>query len=221
MALYIVSTPIGNIEDITLRALKILEKVDLILAEDTRRTKKLLDHYNIKKPLESFFEQNEERKLPFVLEKLKSGVEIALVSDSGTPLVSDPGFKLTRAVIKQQIKIESIPGASSVLAALTTSGLPTDQFFFLGFLPKKVGKQQEVFDLIDLVSARKPTTFIFFESPFRVKKTLANLAAIFPEKEVVVARELTKLHEEIIRVKSTGVLDKEITLKGEFVILLR
>jgi len=219
--LYLVATPIGNLKDITLRALEVLGTVDIILAEDTRRTSKLISAYNIEKPLESFHEHNEEQKIPTILTNLKAGKKIALVSDAGTPTLSDPGFKLVREVIREGLKVESIPGASAILTALTSSGLPTDQFLFVGYLPKKASKQKEILDLINLVLEKRGTTVIFFESPFRVRKTLGTLAQRFPEKTVVVARELTKLHEEFIRGKAKEVSAQDFPAKGEFTILLR
>jgi len=219
MALYIIATPIGNLKDITFRALEVLGKVDLILAEDTRKTGQLLAHYKISKPLESLHEHNEQHKIPSLLERLKT-VDMALVSDAGTPLLSDPGFKLVREAIAKGIKIESIPGPSAILTALTSSGLPTNQFLFLGYLPKSGGKQKEILDFVDRVTNDRPTTVIFFESPYRIKKTLELLAAKFPEKEVVIARELTKLHEEIIRGKTSEVSTRNLKPKGEFTVLL-
>ena len=219
--LYIVSTPIGNMEDITLRALETLRNVDLILAEDTRQTKKLLSHYKIEKPITSFHEHNEEVKAAQITEKIKSGDKIALVSDAGTPLISDPGFKLIRQLISNGVEVESIPGVSSVITALTSSGLPPDQFLFIGYLPKKLGKMDKTLDFIESVTSQKATTIIFFESPYRLAKTLKILADKFPEKEVVVAREMTKLHEEFIRGKTTTVSKMTITAKGEVTLLLR
>ena len=219
--LYIVSTPIGNMEDITLRALETLRNVDLILAEDTRQTKKLLSHYKIEKPITSFHEHNEEVKAAQITEKIKSGDKIALVSDAGTPLISDPGFKLIRQLISNGVEVESIPGVSSVITALTSSGLPPDQFLFIGYLPKKLGKMDKTLDFIEAVTSQKATTIIFFESPYRLAKTLKILADKFPEKEVVVAREMTKLHEEFIRGKTTTVSKMTITAKGEVTLLLR
>ncbi|HEX7456135.1 MAG TPA: 16S rRNA (cytidine(1402)-2'-O)-methyltransferase [Candidatus Nanoarchaeia archaeon] len=220
-ALYIVATPIGNLKDITLRAIEILGEVDLILAEDTRKTSQLLSKYNISKPLESFHEHNEEKKIDHVLTMLRSGDNIAVVSDAGTPTLSDPGFKLVREVIRNEIKVVPIPGASSILASLVASGLPTDQFTFVGYFPKKVGKQQELLTYIDKALSLKPATIILFESPFRVKKTLSLLTQRFPDKNVVFARELTKVHEEFIRGKVSKVNEMDIKSKGEFTILLR
>lgn len=219
--LYVVSTPIGNLKDITLRALEVLADVDLILSEDTRRTGNLLSYHKIKKPLESFFEHNEEQKIGKVINELKAGTKIALVSDAGTPLISDPGYKLIRECVKHNIKVESIPGPSSLLAALTSSGLPTDQFLFVGYLPKKTSKQNSLLDFIESVFSKRPTTVIFFESPFRLKRFLEILKNRFPDKNIVIARELTKVHEEFIRSSVREVSEKNITTKGEVTILLR
>lgn len=219
--LYLVATPIGNLKDISIRAIETLSSVDLILAEDTRKTKILLDTYNIGKPLESFHEHNESLKITSVLARLKSGKNIALVSDAGTPSISDPGYKLVRESIKNSIKIVPIPGPNAALNALVASGLATDQFLFLGYFPKKKGKQDKVLELIELISSQKPTTIIFYESPYRIHKTLAVLAHKFPKREVVIARELTKIHEEFIRGTAQELINKDITRKGEFTLLLR
>lgn len=219
--LYLVATPIGNLRDITLRAIDTLSCVDLILAEDTRKTKKLLVTYKIEKPLESFHEHNENFKINAVLAKLKSGKSIALVSDAGTPSVSDPGYKLVRESIREGIKIVPIPGPNAAITALVASGLPTDQFLFLGYFPKKKGKQDKILEQIELISSQKPTTIIFYESPYRVPKTLSILANKFPKMEVVIARELTKIHEEFIRGTASELAKKDIKLKGEFTLLLR
>ncbi len=219
--LYIVATPIGNLKDITLRAIEILESVGLILAEDTRKTNRLLSHLKIKKPLESFHEHSEEGKIEFIISKISSGTSVALVSDAGTPIISDPGFKLVREAIKNGVKIIPIPGASSVLAALVASGLPTDQFLFLGYLPKKQSKQEKTLSLIETITVIKPITIILFESPYRVKKTLQVLSSKFPHKEIVIARELTKIHEEFIRGTLKEVSRRDFPAKGEFTLLLR
>jgi len=208
-------------QDITSRALEVLKKVDLILAEDTRQTGKLLTKYGIGRPMESFFEHNEERKIESVISRLKSGMEIALVSDSGTPTISDPGFKLVRKAVAESINIIPIPGPSAVLTALVASGLATDKFIFLGYFPKKPGKQEETLKFIDKILSMQPVTVIFFESPYRIKKTISFLAAKFPEKETVIARELTKKHEEFLRGKLKDMATKEFNTKGEFTILLR
>ncbi len=219
--LYIVATPIGNLKDITLHATEILNTVGLVLAEDTRKTSRLLHHLGIKKPLESFHEHNEEKKVGLILDKIKSGVPVALVSDAGTPLVSDPGFKLVREAIKKGVEVVPIPGANSILTALVASGLPTDQFLFLGYLPKKTGRQDRIIEFIEKVVSTRPTTIILFESPYRIRNTLQTLAERFPTKEVVVARELTKLHEEFIRGNLKEVSKKNFPAKGEFTLLLR
>jgi len=219
--LYLVSTPIGNLNDITFRAIHTLKTVGLVLAEDTRVTKKLLSNYQIYTPIESFFEHNEEKKIDTVIQKLKQGQAIALVSDGGSPLISDPGYKLVREAVKNGIEVESIPGPSAVLTALTSSGLPTDQFLFIGYLPKKPGKINSILEFVDTVIKMRATTIIFFESPHRLAKTLIILAEKFPESELVVARELTKIHEEFIRDKAQNMVQKKIIPKGEITILLR
>ncbi|MEA3355689.1 MAG: 16S rRNA (cytidine(1402)-2'-O)-methyltransferase [Patescibacteria group bacterium] len=222
-SLYIVSTPIGNMKDITLRALEILFKVQVILAEDTRKTSQLLRVYKNDKEiprLVSFYEENESRRNPEVIEWLKSGLDVALVSDAGTPLISDPGFKLVRQCVEENIKIVPIPGASALLAGLTVAGLPTDKFIFLGFLPKKTGKKEK---LLKKALGNK-MTIVFYESPFRILKTLKTLDTFHPgmELKVVVGRELTKKFEEVLRgtpeelIKGFG--DKKI--KGELVVLV-
>ena len=191
--LYLVSTPIGNRADISLRALETLKKTEILLCEDTRKTKMLLEFYEIFGPqLVSYYEPVEEAKIPQVIEWLKDGKIISLVSNAGTPLISDPGFKLVRECVRQKIKVEAIPGASALLAALTISGLPTDKFTFLGFLPKKDGKKEK------LLKEIKYTT-IAYESPYRLVKTLEMLNKLMAEAEVVICRELTKKFEETLR----------------------
>lgn len=219
--LYIVSTPIGNLKDITLRALEVLKVVDFILAEDTRKTGLLLAKYGIKGQLLSFHEYTEEKKMGQVISLLKEGADVALVSDAGTPTLSDPGFKLVREAAEAGFKVVPVPGPSAILAALVSSGLPTDNFLFLGYLPKKEGKINKTFDFIEQVTASHPTTIIFFESPYRLEKTLKALAEKFPERELVICRELTKIHEEFIRGKVKDLIGQNITTKGEFTLLLR
>ena len=219
--LYLIATPIGNLKDITFRAIDTLSSVDLILAEDTRKTKKLLETYKIEKTLESFHEHNESFKINSVLNKLKSGKNIALVSDAGTPSISDPGYKLIRESIREGIKIVPIPGPNAAITALVASGLPTDQFIFLGYFPKKKGKQDKIIEQIKIICNQKSSTIIFYESPYRVHKTLSILASKFPKKKVVIARELTKIHEEFIRGTAQELAKKDIKLKGEFTLLLR
>ena len=219
--LYIVSTPIGNLKDITLRALEVLGAVDFILAEDTRKTGLLLAKYAVKGQLVSFHEYTEERKTGQVISFLRSGADVALVSDAGTPTLADPGFKLVREVIKAGFQVVPVPGPSAVLAALVPSGLPTDNFLFLGYLPKKEGKMTKTLDFIDQITASRPITIIFFESPFRLEKTLKILAARFPKRDAAVARELTKIHEQFLRGKLEDLGKQKITAKGEVAILLR
>ena len=215
--LYIISTPIGNRQDITLRALEIFNLVDYLLCEDTRKTKLLLDFYQIKKMpvLVSFYEPVEEQKIPQVVDWLKEGKNVGLVTNAGTPLVSDPGFKLVRECVKENIQVVPIPGASAILSALVVSGLPTDKFTFLGFLPKKEGKKEKL-----LKEARY--TVIAYESPFRLIKTLVMLQKLFPERQIVICRELTKKFEEIARGKPEELVKKfsQGKVKGEVVILL-
>lgn len=215
--LYIVSTPIGNLEDITLRALKVLREADIILAEDTRSTANLLFRHDIAaRTMLSFFEGNEERRIPEVLKLLQEGKTVALVSESGTPLISDPGYKLVREAISHNIHVQAVPGPTAFVAALTLSGLPPDKFIFLGFLPKKPGKARR---LLEKTKAQDYTV-ILYESPHRLLRTLHLVEELFGDIEIVIARELTKLHEEIRREKvSQSILHfNEVTPRGEFVI---
>ena len=223
--LYLVSTPIGNLEDITLRALNTLFSVEEILCEDTRKTLNLLKHY--KKPeqslpkLISYFEENELKRIPEVISKLKQGIEIALVTNSGTPTISDPGFKLVRECWKEGIKVISIPGPSSPIAGLSSSGLPTDKFLFLGFLPNKSGQRVKLLEKVKQTTDILPSTIIFFESPFRLVKSLTDLKNIFGDIEIVVCRELTKVYEETKREKVSFLISEYSAKqpKGEFVFL--
>ena len=216
--LYIVSTPIGNMEDITLRALRILKEVDLIAAEDTRRTGLLLKHFGIQAPLTSYFEGNELKKKEFILEKLKEGKKVALVSDAGTPGVSDPGFRLIQLAIENQLPIVPIPGSSAVITALSVSGLPTDAFLFKGFLPHKSKKRRDL--LGELENVRE--TLVFYESPHRISETLRDILEILGDREIVLTRELTKVYEEIIRGKVSEILNQvgDRTLKGEITLVI-
>lgn len=212
--LYLVATPIGNLADLSPRGVEVLKSVDLILAEDTRHTGQLLKLLNISTPLLSYYEQNEHQRIPEVLDKLP-GNDVALVSDAGTPTISDPGFKLARAAASARFNVVSIPGANAAITALTVSGLPTDRFTFLGFLPKKDSHQRQV--LAELADVR--TTLIIYESPFRVVKTLQLLKEVLGNRHVSVSRELTKVHEQTVR----GSIDEvvpQITPKGEFVIVV-
>tara|TARA_B000000475_G_scaffold66192_1_gene52968 strand:+ start:620 stop:1309 length:690 start_codon:yes stop_codon:yes gene_type:complete len=215
--LYVVSTPIGNLEDISFRAISTLENSKIIAAEDTRQTKKLLNRYNITTPLLSYYDHNKSYKIPIIIERLKSKEDVSIVSDAGTPAISDPAYKLVRAAIKENIAVESIPGPSSLLCALTSSGLPTDRFIFEGFLPPKKGRSS----ILKNLSIFDGTT-IFFENPKRLKRTLKDIFNFFGDRPCVIARELTKIHEEIIRGTIFGIIQdiEKINLKGEMVILI-
>ena len=193
--LYVTATPIGHARDISLRALEVLAGVDLIACEDTRVTAKLLAIHNISRPLTAYNDHNAERERPRLLGKLKRGARIALVSDAGTPLVSDPGFKLVRAALEDEIKIHAVPGASALLSGLMVSGLPSDRFLFAGFLPSKAGERERA--LAELKSVR--ATLIFFESAQRLSESLDAMAQILGPRSAVMAREMTKLHEEVRR----------------------
>ncbi|KAB2880520.1 16S rRNA (cytidine(1402)-2'-O)-methyltransferase [bacterium] len=215
--LYIVSTPIGNLEDMTQRALRILKEVDLIACEDTRQTRKLLDHYQIKNQLTSFFEHNEIRKIPEVVAVLQSGKSVAVVSDSGTPTISDPAFKLVREARAQGVAVVPVPGANAAMAAISVSGLPTDSFIFEGFLPHKKGRQTAWKKL-----AEEDRTIVLYESPHRVLKTLTEIQEHLGERHVVIARELTKKFEEILQGSSSELKThfEKHEPRGEFVILI-
>lgn len=226
--LYIVATPIGNLQDISLRAIDVLGSVDFILCEDTRKTSILLRSIAKKFPefknqakLVSYYEENESKRIPEVIDLLKKDFNFALVSDAGTPTISDPGFKLVREAVKEKIRIEAIPGASSVIAALVTSGLPTDKFMFIGFLPKKPGHRTDLLKNIKTAAQTVKQTVIFFESPFRVVQMLKELQEIFGDIDIVIARELTKIYEEIRREKiSEAILHfNKNKPRGEFVVL--
>jgi len=215
--LYIVSTPIGNLKDITLRALETLEDVKFILCEDTRITSRLLNHYNISKKLISFNAVSEKKKIPNVIERIKSGDNCALVSDAGTPAISDPGVRLISEAIKEQIDVVPVPGTSAVITALTISGLPTDSFIFEGFLPQKKGRQKILKEL-----AEEKRTIIIYESTYRIKKLVYELAEYLPERYIVICRELTKKFEETWRGypnEIKEVIDEKIS-KGEFVVVI-
>jgi len=216
--LYIVSTPIGNLEDITLRALRILKEVDLIAAEDTRHTGLLLRHFGIQTPLTSYFQGNESKKKEFILSKLRQGHRVALVSDAGTPGISDPGFRLIQTAIGNQIPIVPIPGPSAVIAALSVSGLPTDAFLFKGFFPHKSKKRKDV--LNELKEVRE--TLVFYESPHRILETLKDILEILGDREMVLTRELTKVYEEILRGKVSEIQTRigEKKLKGEITLII-
>lgn len=226
--LYIVATPIGNLQDISLRAVNVLGSVDFILCEDTRKTSVLLKsiskqfpRFKNKAKLVSYFEENELKRIPEAIDLLKKNFSFALVSDAGTPTISDPGFKLIRECIKEKIKVETIPGPTSLIAALVSSGLPTDKFMFIGFLPKKPGHRIDLFKNIKTVLQIIKQTVIFFESPFRLVQTLLEIKEVFGDIDIVTAREITKIHEEIRREKISQAIEhfSKLRPKGEFVVL--
>lgn len=216
--LYVVATPIGNREDITLRALRILGEVDFVLAEDTRKTGNLLNHFKIKNKLISFYEHNEDKKELQILKELKRGKKIALVSSAGTPAISDPGFKLIRGCKQEGIEVVSLPGPSSIIAALSTCSIGTDKFTFFGYLPrKKTARLRFITEIKNF-----PTTLVFFESPYRILRTLKEFREILGNRKVAVCRELTKKFEEIFE-RDLGQAIKHFSKKqpkGEFVIIL-
>lgn len=215
--LVIVPTPIGNLEDITLRALRILKEVDCILAEDTRTSGKLLKHFEINTPLKSFHKFNEHQRLDAVVEELSLETTYALISDAGTPGISDPGFLLIRACIENNIEVECLPGATAFVPALVNSGLPSDRFLFEGFLPQKKGRQTRLQDL-----ATEQRTIIFYESPYRLVKTLKQLEEFWGDRQASVSRELSKMYEENAR-GSLSELQKHFsqkTVKGEIVVVV-
>ena len=193
--LYLVSTPIGNLEDITHRAVRLLGEVDLIACEDTRHTKKLLNHYGINTKTISYHEHNERERAAELVELLEQGSDVAVVSDAGTPAISDPGFRLARVAIDSDLLVVPVPGASALITALVASGLPTDEFFFGGFLPARSGARRARLSELRAI----PATLIFYEGPHRIAATLKDAQEILGEREAVVARELTKMHEEIVR----------------------
>jgi 16S rRNA (cytidine1402-2'-O)-methyltransferase len=217
--LYVVATPIGNLKDITLRALETLDGVDLIAAEDTRHTVRLLSHYQINTPLISCHEHNEHQRTPELIEKIRSGAAVALVSDAGTPSVSDPGYRLIRTAVQKGLNVYPIPGVSAAITALSASGLPMDTFLFVGFAPKKRGKRQELLKSL----AHEGRTLVFFESPRRVHPFLDELGELMGDRPIVVAREMTKIHEEFLRgtiSEVSRVLAERQQVKGECTLLI-
>jgi len=216
--LYIVATPIGNLKDITLRALDTLKSVDLIAAEDTRHTRKLLAHYGIHTPLTSYFEHNQVKKADYLIDQLKSGKSVALVSDAGTPGISDPGFVVINRAISEGIQVEAIPGACALITGLVLSGLPADSFIFQGFLsPKPLKRKKQLEEL-----AGQERTVILYESSHRVLKTLKDISDISPESRLVCVREVTKMFEEVLRGSPKEALDyfSAHKPKGEFVLII-
>lgn len=216
-ALYVVSTPIGNLDDITLRAIKILSAVDLVAAEDTRKTKFLLDTLSIKKPLISYHSYNEVRRVPELMEKLRKGNSVAIVTDAGTPGISDPAYLLIHRALQEGFKTVAIPGPSAILPALVVSGLPTDRFVFEGFLPLKKGRRGK---LEELRSEKR--TIVIYESPFRIVKTLDDIVRYIGDRRVAVVRELTKKFEEVVRGRASEVVEhfRKKKPRGEFVLVI-
>ncbi len=216
--LYIVPTPVGNLEDITLRAIRVLKEVDAILAEDTRTSSKLLHHFEIENKLQSHHKFNEHKNAEHIAERIEAGENIALISDAGTPGISDPGFLLARTCIENGIEVETLPGATAFIPALINSGLPCDKFCFEGFLPQKKGRQKRLKEL-----ATEKRTLVFYESPYRLIKALEQFCEFFdPGRKVSVSREISKIHEENVRGTASEVLEyfKQKTVKGEIVIVV-
>ncbi len=216
--LYLVATPIGNLEDITLRALRVLRECDVVAAEDTRHTGRLLKHFEINKPLLSYFQFNEARRSEEIIQRLQRGGKVALVTDAGSPGISDPGERVVKAAIAAGFRVEPVPGSCALVAALTASGLPTDEFHFVGFLPHKSGQRRSRLESLTAI----PGTLVFYESPYRIGKLLVELVEVFPERDVVLARELTKKFEEFLRGRPAELLAllQKRSLKGEFVVLV-
>jgi 16S rRNA (cytidine1402-2'-O)-methyltransferase len=216
--LYIVSTPIGNLEDITLRAVKILKEVDVIAAEDTRHSSKLLTHYGISKPLISYWGEKEKVKSIEILERLHAGKSVALISDAGTPGISDPGAVLIKRALEEGMSVVSIPGASALIAALSISGLSTEEFTFIGFLPARKSQRQKVLEELSL----EPRTLVFYEAPHRILEAMSDMKEIFGERKAAVVKEISKIHEEILRGSISEILNKleRSTIAGEYVIVV-
>jgi 16S rRNA (cytidine1402-2'-O)-methyltransferase len=216
--LYIVATPIGNLEDITLRAIRVLKEADLVAAEDTRHTRHLLDRYQIDTQLTSYHDHNKEEKAPVLVARMLEGKNVALVSDAGTPGISDPGYFLINLAIDRKIPVVPIPGATAAIAALSVSGMPTDRFLFEGFLPAKhLARLKRLQEL-----SKEERTIIFYEAPHKIIKTIADMLAVFGDRRAVITRELTKIHEETIRGTLSGSLKRlqEGTIKGEFTVIV-
>ncbi len=221
--LYLIPTPIGNLGDITLRALEVLKQVDGIICEDSRRTSLLLTHFQIQKPLLVLNDFNEFKTAPQILDKLKSGENLALVSDAGTPLVSDPGFKLVRSCLEENIPLDSLPGAASPIVALTLSGLPPDKFMFLGYPPDKPGHRQTLYKQIQGISEITKVTFILFVAPFKIIKTLTEMQQALGDINITLAKELSKIHQKVESKLISLWLEqfKKQPPKGEYILLLR
>ena len=217
--LYLVATPIGNLEDITYRAVRVLKEVGLIACEDTRHTRGLLDHYGIDRPTISYHEHNETGRTPDLIARLKGGQSIAVVSDAGTPLISDPGYRLVNQALAEGIEVVPIPGPSAILAALTASGLPTDAFHFGGFLPAKTSQRRKTLEAVREFEC----SLVFYETPHRILEALEDVAAVLGERPIVLTRELTKMHEEFLRGTATEVLERlreRPSIKGEMTLVI-
>jgi 16S rRNA (cytidine1402-2'-O)-methyltransferase len=216
--LYLVATPIGNLEDITLRAIRVLRECDVVAAEDTRHSGQLLKHLGISKPMLSYFQFNEAKRSEEIIERLRRGEKVALVTDAGSPGISDPGERVVKAAIHAGFRVEAIPGACALIAGLTASGLPTDQFHFIGFLPHKSGQRRNKLESLKAFAG----TLVLYESPYRIEKVLGELNEVFPGRQIVLARELTKKFEEFLRGKPAELLEltKTRSLKGEFVVMI-
>ena len=217
--LYVVATPIGNLEDITLRALRILREVDRIACEDTRQTRKLLERHGISKPLVSYHDHNEQARAEELLRELKAGKNIALVSDAGTPLIADPGYRLVARAREHGVTVSPIPGASALVSALSASGLPTDSFFFGGFLPAKKTQRRKTLEAMQSYAA----TLVFYEAPHRIMETLEDIAEVLGPRRVTLGRELTKIHEEFLAGEAAELreaLGKRPPLKGEITLMI-
>src|ERR1035437_84495 len=216
--LYLVATPIGNLEDITLRALRVLKECDVVAAEDTRHSGKLLRHFGIEKSLLSYFRFNEAKRSEEIIQRLRRGEKVALVTDAGSPGISDPGERVVKAAIAAGLRVESGPGPGALVAALHATALPTDEFHFIGFLPHKSGQRRNKLESLKGFDG----TLVLYESPYRIEKLLGELGEVFPEREVVLARELTKKFEEYLRGKPAALLEitRKRGLKGEFVVML-
>ena len=213
------ATPIGNLEDITYRAVRTLKEVDLIACEDTRHTRRLLDHYGIEKPAISYHEHNEAGRAESLVERILFGSNVAVVSDAGTPLICDPGYRIVKAAVEAGIRVIPIPGPSAILAALTASGLPTDSFYFGGFVSQKQGARRKSFETL----ADLDCTLVFYEAPHRILETLQDIADIYGDREIVLTRELTKLHEEFLRGTALALLrnlQQRESIKGEITIVI-
>jgi 16S rRNA (cytidine1402-2'-O)-methyltransferase len=215
--IYFAATPIGNLEDITYRVIRVMKEVDCIICESVKKTKILMDHYGIDKPLKSYNDFNKKKMTDWILHKLKEGKDFVFVTSAGSPLISDPGFYLVKNLIKENLSFTSLPGPSSVINSLIISGLPPDKFIFHGYLPKKRGKRRKILESLNC----EERTFIIFESPKRVQRLLEEIEEILPEREIVLTREMTKIYEEVIRGIPREILDNMPNLKGEFVVLIR